>query len=155
MAPEPDLRRGFDLGPFLAGAFVCEEVLEEKSGVLSIIRVVDRITFTAQGPGSPEQMIPFAYNFCLVVMLKTGANAGTFRVGVQPIKPNNERLQMIVHTVNLESPGDRGANVIAKIMGFPFDMPGVWWFDITLNEVKLTRIPLRIIYLQQPILGST
>ncbi len=99
-------------------------------------------------------MIPFVYDFCLVVMLKTGENPGNFRVGVQPIKPNNDRLPTFVYTVNLEPPANRGANVVGRV-SFPFDMPGLWWFDITLNEVRLTRIPMQIIYLPQPILGPT
>src|SRR5437660_7968689 len=115
MAPEPDLSRSFELGPYLQAAFICEQVIEEKSGVLSFIRVIDRLTHAVPRPEAPEEMMPFVYNLCLVVMLKTGENPGNFRVGVQPIRPNNERLPMFVNTVNLEATAERGANLVVRV----------------------------------------
>lgn len=44
MAKEPDLKREPDYGPYLNAAFLYERVLEQKDGVLSAIRIVDRLT---------------------------------------------------------------------------------------------------------------
>jgi hypothetical protein len=99
-----------------------------------------------------EQMEPFVHNFNLVVLLKSGENPGNFRVGVQPIKPNNDRLPPLSFTVNLPPPQEQGSCVIGQV-SFPFDLPGLWWFDVTLNDVRVTRIPMRVIYLPQPMMG--
>jgi hypothetical protein len=37
-------------GPYLQMAVFCDRVLQEKGGVISIIRVVDRLIITATGP---------------------------------------------------------------------------------------------------------
>ena len=52
MADEPDLKRNPAYGPYLNAAFLCEKILEEKSGVLSAIRIIDRVTYTYKA--SPE-----------------------------------------------------------------------------------------------------
>ena len=36
-------------GPYLHAAHFCEKLLTEKDGVLSAIRIIDRITVTASG----------------------------------------------------------------------------------------------------------
>ena len=40
----------FDQGPYLSAALLCEKVLEEKDGVKSAIRIIDRVTRTVTGP---------------------------------------------------------------------------------------------------------
>ena len=43
MAKQPDLKRNPDYGPYLIAALICQKVLEEKDGVLSAVRIVDRL----------------------------------------------------------------------------------------------------------------
>ena len=50
----------FEGGPYLITAAFCEQVIEDKSGVLSLIRIVDRMYITAQGPNAPDEMPPAA-----------------------------------------------------------------------------------------------
>lgn len=152
MTTEPDLSQKFELGPYLSAALICETVIEDKSGTLSVIRIVDRVIRTSVGPNPPKIMEPFEYEFFIVVMLKTGENQGTFRVSVQAVKPTNEHLPPFTYTVNLESPGDRGANVVGRVR-IPFDVDGLWWFDVSLNDCRVTRIPFRVIYLPQQLQG--
>lgn len=40
-------------GPYLQAALLCERVMEEKDGVLSVIRIIDRLIHTALGPAGP------------------------------------------------------------------------------------------------------
>ena len=44
---------------------------------------------------------------------------------------------------------DRGVNVNLNLQGFAFDLEGLYWFDITINDNLLTRVPMRINY--QPV----
>jgi len=59
-------------GPFLAAAVICEKILEERDGVKSAIRIVDRVTRTVVGPSPPEEMEPFDWDGALLIKLKSG-----------------------------------------------------------------------------------
>ncbi len=52
----------FEQGPYLTVAALCDKALQEKDGVISLIRVVDKLTSSAVGPDAPEQMPPFPVN---------------------------------------------------------------------------------------------
>jgi hypothetical protein len=141
-----------DLGPYLNAAFFCERALREQDGVVSAIRMIDRITHRAAGS---EVMQPFPYRFTLVLNFKSGQALGPYQVSIQPIKPGtNEKMPPAVYSVNFESPEDRGVCVISD-MQIAFDVPGVWWFDIYLSGEgrirRVTRIPFRVIYLPLPV----
>ena len=150
MPPELDLEQNFELGPYLQAALICETVIEDKNGVLSAIKIIDRITRTAHGPDPPAVMDPFEYEFFILLVLKSGENPGVFRIKVQPIKPTNEAMPPVTYTMHLEAPADRGMNIIGRTR-LRFDVPGLWWFDVLLNERRITRMPLRIIYLPQQV----
>jgi hypothetical protein len=64
-------------GPFVQMACFCEKVLNEQDGVLSIIRVIDRLIVSTSGLGAPEQMPAGQMNFPLVVILKSGFVKGS------------------------------------------------------------------------------
>ncbi|CAI4029901.1 hypothetical protein DNFV4_00321 [Nitrospira tepida] len=146
-----EMRTPDEFGPYLNAAFICEKVLREQDGVMSAIRIIDRVTHAAPGP---DVMEPFPYRFALVLNFKSGEALGTYQISIQPIKPNNEKLQAAVYPVNFESPGDRGVGICAD-MQILFDVPGLWWFDIYLSGEgrvrRVSRIPFRIIYLPQPV----
>jgi hypothetical protein len=144
-----------DLGPYLTAAFICEKILREQDGVISAIRIIDRVTHSVAGP---DVMEPFPYRIALVLMLKSGEALGNYQISIQPIKPEtNEKLPAVVYPVNFESPADRGVGICAD-MQIVFDVPGLWWFDIYLSGQgkvrRVTRIPFRIIYLPQPVQRS-
>ena len=70
-----------------------------------------------------------------------------------PEKPSGERMPIAEMPAHLEG-GERGINAIFNLQ-MTFDMEGLYWFDIYLDEpyeqaTLLTRIPLRIIYQPQP-----
>lgn len=144
-----------ELGPYLNSAFICEKVLQERDGVMSAIRMIDRLTHAIPG-GNVDVMAPFPYQFNLLLGFKSGEALGNYQVSIQPIKPEGEeKMQPATYTVNFEAPADRGVGICA-LMQVQFDVPGLWWFDIYLTELsglkrirRVTRIPLRIIYLPQ------
>ncbi|MGH9740926.1 MAG: hypothetical protein ACRD51_01105, partial [Candidatus Acidiferrum sp.] len=61
-------------GPYLQMACFCEKVLNEKDGVLSIIRVIDRLTVNASGPDSPEQMPAGQINEIVPGLVESGGS---------------------------------------------------------------------------------
>ena len=138
----------FDRGPFLVCAITCEKVLEEKDGVKSAIRMIDRITRTVVGPSPPKEMEPFERELTLLIRLKSGSARGTYPLEIRLVKPSGESPPPLLQNVYFEGEEDRGLDIVAN-MRVKFDLTGVYWFHVYLDGVRLTQVPLRIIYMPQ------
>jgi hypothetical protein len=135
----------FKDGPYLQVACFCEQVIEDKSNVLSLIRIVDTITGSAAGPSPPEEMPPVNFTTNLVVMAKSGTARGRRTLSVELTKPSLEKHKLPIElTVHFEGE-EKGSNVIARLQS-TFDQEGLYWFDILLNGVKWTSLPMRVKY---------
>lgn len=138
----------FDQGPYLSAAFFCEKVLAEQDGVKSTIRIIDRVTRTVVHPNPPSEMEPFEYDMTLFLRFKSGRARGTHTLEVQPIKPSAETLPPVKMSILFEGEEDRGVDSVG-IMRIKFDQTGIYWFNVKLNDVMVTRIPFRVIYMPQ------
>jgi hypothetical protein len=134
----------FDRGPYLTIAAFCENVIEDKSGVLSLIRIIDRWTVTAQGPDAPEAMPPTLFNNNLVLNLKSGDARGSHTISIEPELPSGERLPPMTQSIHLEG-GNRGSNLIMRV-NLELTMPGIYWFRILIDNEFLTQVPFEVIY---------
>ena len=67
----------FENGPFLAAAFLCNLVIEDKDGTLSAIRIVDRWIHIQQGADAPKEMPPVPMTLTLLLSFKAGAARGS------------------------------------------------------------------------------
>lgn len=134
----------FDRGPHLIVAAFCEQVIEDKSGVLTLIRIVDRMNITAQGPTAPEQMPPANLNWFLVLIMKSGEARGSLPVKIEPELPSGIRLQPISFSAHFEG-GNRGIQTISQL-NMRLETPGVYWFRIHVDDQLLTQIPVEVIY---------
>lgn len=140
-------------GPFLQVACLCERVLEEKDGVLSAIRIVDRITAQAQlPPGTPApQMPPIPISLWVLVTLKAGKARGNYTLHIVPRTPVGLKMAGPSVPLLLEGDDDRGVNLRLNL-NFVAPEQGIYWFDVVLNDDLLTRMPLRVIF--QPLTTS-
>ena len=134
----------FERGPYITTATFCEQVLQEASGVLSLIRIVDRMTTTSTGPTAPENMPPAQLNWMLGITLKSGDARGSHPVKIVPQLPSGETLQPITLSVHLEGE-NRGQNIVTKV-DMRLEMPGIYWFQIFFDEHLMTKVPLEVIY---------
>lgn len=136
-------------GPFIA-AMLCERVLEEKDGVKTVVRIIDRVTRQIVGPTVPAAMEPFDYPLTLFIKLTPGNVHGTYGISIHIVDPSGDSEQVGGTTVNFEGQEDRGADIVGPIP-FKATMPGVFWFEIYLEDrgkhELLTRLPFRVIYL--------
>jgi hypothetical protein len=148
--PTPTERRG----PFLQLACFCEKVITDNTGVLSLIRVVDRFTQTIAATDVPDQMPPFVLSdLSLVVSLKAGEARGRYALKIRPEDPSGVQLPAFEVPVQL-TPGNAGINYIT-----PFQLAvqheGVYWFDVLFapgagaEDWLLTRMPLEVLYQPQ------
>ena len=134
----------FESGPYLQVAAFCEQVIEDKSGVLSLIRVVDRITVNAAGTEVPEDMPPFDLNWKLVLVLKSGEVKGSHPIKFVLELPDVTKKQAIIVSVHLEG-GNRGAQVVTDFR-MKMEMPGVYWVHVYFDDELLTKLPIQVIY---------
>ena len=133
-------------GPYLAAALLCEKVLQEKDGVLSAIRIVDRIIQKTQGVGAPELMPAVTVDLKLLLIFKSGPGQGSRNVTVALAYPSGRLQPSASLPIYLEGgEGDRGANLIVEVK-FQTQEEGLYWFDILLENELITRVPLRILY---------
>ena len=135
----------FETGPYLKSAVFCEKVLREADGVLSLIRIVDRVIISAAGPGAPDTMPEMPYHITAVIMLTSGPAQGRHEIKVETEEPSGLKTQSpFLATVQMEGE-DRGANVIIE-MGLRIKIEGRYWFHVHLDDTLLTKIPFRVMY---------
>jgi len=136
------------MGPWIQFAVICQTALTEASGQVSIIRIFDRMIL----PGSTPTMQPQVVQLTLVVAFKSGQYNGNAKIGVRPIKPSGEEMPQMEFSALFEG-AERGNQLILPI-GFPVDEDGLYWFDITVNGQRYTRVPLRLMYQQMVLPGQ-
>ena len=134
----------FEDGPYVQTACFCDVIIEDKTGVISLIRIIDTLTHTATGANPPDDMPPVPYSLKLVLMLKSGNARGRSNLRIVPELPTGETKEPFVVTTYFEGE-ERGQNVIANI-SFVFEVEGLYWFNVYLDDQKLTAIPFRIKY---------
>lgn len=138
----------FKDGPYLSAAIICEKVLEEKNGVKSAIRIIDRLERAAVGPSPPKEMEAFEHELTLLIRMKSGMARGPYTLEIRLVKPSGESPGPMTQVVHFEGEEDRGIDIVGHMM-IKFDMTGIYWFHVFLDDVRLTQIPLRVIYLPQ------
>jgi hypothetical protein len=138
-----------EAGPLLAAALLCERVIEDKEGVLSIIRIVDNFTVSRTLPvvAPPPDSTPVIV-VTLLVSFKAGQAKGTYQVesrlraaSGKPLKGMGEQPNPSF-TFSGEQP-EQGANIVINA-GVPANEPGLYYFDILLDGSPVTSVPFRI-----------
>lgn len=134
-------------GPYVQVATLCEKALQEADGVLSIIRVVDRMIVTAQGSEVPTELPQGHLQLTLVVTLKSDDARGRHPVSLRIQQPSGVYLPERTFDVMFEGE-ERGVNLILQLQIEALE--GLFWFDVAINQQLLTRVPLRVMYQRLP-----
>lgn len=133
-------------GPYVKGAFLCEQVIEGKDDALSFLRVVDKVIRTATGQETPADMQPFRFRLKLVVMLVAGDTQGRHDVRVDMREPSGLSKPGPTVSVNFQH-STSGHNLILDL-GLQLDKEGPYWFEVYFNSQSepLTSTPLQVTY---------
>lgn len=126
--------------PYLAVAAICEKVLREEGGIISMVRLIDTFNIT----GDSKELPPGVVSFVIYVALKSGEAIGKRTVEITGYSPSGEKIHSRKQEVNFEG-GVAGAGVIANVM-MTVKETGTYWFHVKLNRQEMTRIPLKINY---------
>ncbi|MGA3054790.1 MAG: hypothetical protein ABSD63_11330 [Candidatus Korobacteraceae bacterium] len=133
--------------PYVTAALLCERVLIEKDGTLSLVRIVDRIQYRIEGEGLPKDIRPII-NIQGVVSLKSGPATGDHTIKIVIERPNGERKEVVLFPAKLLGK-DQGVNLVLNI-NLSIDQDGLHWFDVLFDDgLLLTRIPLMVMPLQK------
>ncbi|HEV2245605.1 MAG TPA: hypothetical protein VGW37_03045 [Terriglobia bacterium] len=131
--------------PYLTAALLCEKVLEEKNGTLSVMRIIDRIEFQI-GPGTPEveslaikPTIPISG----LISIKSGPVTGKTRIYLDGVSPSGTRKRIMTYEVDLRG-GDHGQNIIVNMV-FGIGEEGLHWFEVLVEDALMTKIPLMVV----------
>ena len=127
--------------PFVALACICEKALQEKDGVLSLIRVIDTVNVR---PGTPAGIKP-AIEYVAVISLKSGDIFGSFdKLQIAMRAPNGKVKRISKHTIpTMFNGGAHGVNVQIKLT-IVVEEFGLFWFDVVWGDEVLTSIPLDV-----------
>ncbi len=142
----------FQMGPYLSAAFLCERVLEERDGVKSIVRIVDRMTRSGPPLDESGEMETWPLSLSLFVRLKAGWARGPLPLEIRLIKPSGETPSPMQRMIYFEGEEDRGVDVVVNLT-LEVNQTGIYWFEIWLAQEMLTKVPMRIIYM--PVLTQT
>jgi hypothetical protein len=127
--------------PYLHVATFCEKVLNERDGVNSLIRMVDRFIV----PGESEEMPPVVLQFIVYISFKSGFMRGKQKIVLRPKSPTGKDLPAMEFPVLFEGDDDRGP-ALGFAVNWAVEEEGVYWWDLLVNEELVTRMPLRVIY---------
>ena len=139
-------------GPFLQMAVFCEKALQEKDGVISAIRIVDRFTVTPSSEIPPEALLTMNLPINLIIAFKSGDIKGKMELKVRPFSPSGEELQSFVGPLLFEGE-DHGSSVVIQY-GLSAKEEGIYWFDILLDNKLITKIPLKIIHARPKVIKN-
>ena len=129
-------------GPYLAAAVFCEKVLQERDGVASLIRIIDRTTVTLGKDAPPD--LPVTLEPMLFLSFKSGFAKEKMPVVIRPLSPAGQSLPAVTTDVLFEG-DDRGVNLVVQ-MKLEAKEEGLYWFDVTVEGRLVTRVPYRVLY---------
>jgi len=128
-------------GWLVATALFCEQVLEEKDDVLSVIRIVDRYTVPRPPDGATLEDIGGILPTLLVTVKSTGF-VGPLKITIRLEKPDGGTDDGI--SVNLPiSAAGQGGNLISPVLIRP-RIEGVHWMYVYADDILAVKIPLTI-----------
>lgn len=135
-------------GPYVNYAAVCERVLREADGVLSLIRIIDQVTLTITtatpaGVEIPAALLPAPpITVTFVLGLKSGEPMEAVPVKIRIDTPSGFKWPEFETTADLTGE-ERGAAIVLPLQ-IPAQDEGVYWFVVEVSGEVATRVPLRV-----------
>lgn len=126
--------------PEVQAALVCDNVITDKEGRVSLIGIYDTITLEM-----PMKIPPAAgvAEFNVFVALKSGDVKGKRELVIRSVNPSGETGPDQVHQISFAG-GASGINVTMRTRMLVKER-GLYWFHVLIDGSLVTRIPLRIL----------
>jgi hypothetical protein len=136
--------------PYVQAAAFCEQILEDKDGVMSAIRMFDRVSVPTPGappPGVSADALP-AIMVKVLLLLKSGSVKGRKNVKVLSESPNG--FNRSTAEASADFSGDEWGVNLQFQMSIPLEGEGLYWCNVLVGNALVTRMPLRITYVNPP-----
>jgi hypothetical protein len=149
MAEEPN-----DALPLVRVAAFCEAVLHEKSELLTLVRLVDRVNIAvvpgATGAPTPEEMPEAHLALTFVLSTIAGPARGSRTLKLMMMRPDGSQAfgSDLSHVQTYERESHMQNWVVSLRIGVR--SVGTAWLVVLCNEQVLTRVPLAIAYERNP-----
>lgn len=138
---KPKSRRAVG-GPHLSAALFCDQILEDKDGALSAIRIIDTMTLTIPASTPDDQPIPIGV--WMLLILKSGDSPGEHRVRLDMRSPTGKVTRGKEQTWEL-SPQPFGGLNLRLNTTIIVKRGGVFWADVYVDGKPVSNTPLSII----------
>lgn len=134
-------------GPYLSAALFCDQIIEERDGTLSAIRIIDTMTLRIPHEVPEDQPFPLQVSFLLI--FKTGNAAGThqFRIDLRSPTGKIKRGPTEDHEFLPQPHG--GVNFRVKL-GIEVKKSGIFWADVYLDGKPIAHAPFNIVVEREP-----
>src|SRR5438552_10735564 len=136
-------------GPFLAAAFFCDKVIEDKSdGSMTAVRLLDRIKIildpsTSKDFPSEEHRLPV--NVFGLVSFKTGDAPGDHTVRLDLISPTGKVGKNVFQQTFTFAPEPYAGVNVRLVTTIMIKKGGLFWMRVYLDDVLFTQVPLEIL----------
>jgi hypothetical protein len=131
--------------PLVLAALVCEQVLEEKDGVLSVTRIVDR--FFVQPPAQAGALVGVQFRY--LAILKRGSSSDDEHEVSVVFRFPSQRMEVATKpAVKIRWPGEGEDNGVNLNLTFQVGLPeeGLYWIDLIFDGSSVASTPFRVIY---------
>lgn len=131
--------------PYLKLGTICERVLQETDGVLSLIRIVDRFMITITGKEPPDQL---PEGLLLTIVMSWVGGLGHHEAAFNIISPGGETQPSPRSWSFTLDAINQGRNIIVTLP-VRIRKAGVYWIEFILNDQVKSRIPFQVLYERQ------
>ena len=150
-AKHPVARSKRSQPPYVASAFLCENVLREAGGVLSAIRIVDQFNVPEVPPDSLEAKIEVSIlAYALITLKPRGKKAEKHTMRVLVRRPSGVEKAFPLGSEGEEEielalgGGSSGANVVIRFTLDPRGEMGLYHLVLLIDGEILTKIPFTL-----------
>lgn len=126
------------LGPWLQVAVFCESVADDDGGQRTYVGVHDGVK-TEIGAGN--------FHAPVMALAFTGEGAVTAKLDVYASYPagfGKKEPERVLGPETLRFDGPRFGRNLAGQIKIDLSHEGMWWFDVQLNGITITRMPFRV-----------
>lgn len=134
--------------PLLVAALICERILQEVDGSVSIMRIGETLSFT----GDPAKVQAVPVRCWAFVSFRAGQETGRYTI-VLRVRSDAGTILQTSSPVSMDLSRERGASLPVEIAR-TFETAGLYWIDVLVDGDLTVSMPLRITVTRPPANGG-
>ena len=127
---------------YTSGIICRDAIVEENTGILSAVRIVDHVVVDIPQPIPSGSVIAYPVPFFVIIVFKSDAPE-EFEMVFSAIRPDGKRKDEAPVPIRTGG-GPHGHNVRIRIDMDP-RLVGTWWFEVNVRGEVALRLPFSVI----------